>query len=193
MKFVRRACDAEVLASAAPKSQRRVLRASPYSVWLFTAKDIAAIVGRLPNMTHAAPLGELAAAWEVSLQQDPVEMSRFQRAFSVLLRRGALAQPPILYPGPGYARHACYTEEGLEPLFAALEFASSRSAFSVEVFWSDAGGLRSCFDLRDERQAKREWGSRFRPCSDDRVRAESAANHQAFCPSALPVRISRSV
>jgi hypothetical protein len=137
MQLVRKARAGEVLAPGL-KLRRGALVGAPFSVWNFSTDDIGAVVARLPDTSYDAPLWDLAPAWKVFLAQDPIAMSRYQRAIDGLADDGSLAHRPVLYAVPGFG-FSCYIEDGQEQLFAALDFAVGRSDFRVEVFWSDSG------------------------------------------------------
>ena len=146
MKFIRDASENEVLAVCPIESniQATALAAAPYSVWCFTAQDIAAVTGRLPDTTYDATLEDLRPAWKEHCQQDAYAMARHHRALRFLVAGGAFPHRPVLYRPPAMEQFSCYIHDGKHRLFAALDYAVGHPDFTVEVFWSDRGSGRVC-------------------------------------------------
>jgi hypothetical protein len=138
MQLLRKAREDEV---PVPETHHTWLEGAPYSVWEFSADDIESIVTRLPGTTYAAPLSDLLPMWKAYLAQPQHSLlaSRYLRGIGALQRGGTLAQRPILYAAPRLGI-ACYIADGQEQLLAVLDFAARRKDFTIEVFWSDAGG-----------------------------------------------------
>ena len=145
MQFIREASKSEVLAVCPIEAeiQSTAIAAAPYSVWSFTAHDIAGVTARLPDTTYDATLEDLRPAWKEYCQQDAHAMARHHRALSFLAAGGAFPHRPVLYRPPAMEQFRCYIHDGKHRLFAALDYAVDHPDSTVEVFWSDRGSGRA--------------------------------------------------